>query len=1289
DASITWTSSVVGLHVQNDIMNSMQRTAYVDGHVDEFRYYIVQRNLDDIGGDYKERLAGTESGLSHYYMFENDLSDTAGGIDLIASGSYAFSPDVFSLAEGWIAEQLEINVNNLRNLYALNGSFDSGFPGVNEDWSGDGVYTASGWLAQREVLNFYGRQRATYDAAGFAILENEGWYNATTASYQHYNGTRIFWYQNVSNSRLDEQFEFDMNYLYQNGPIGDNFTGIFNLKFEIIDGSTLLWNWSTDLVNTTQRQVWYSTGLIPVNITGAPSAFQVRVILEVTNQSVYISIPDTDADLDGSSTNGQLVSVIIDDISLKGAIMPSCESVGLSVSNAETGSIGVTGLAGSGSAFLNYNSWGFASIPISFSSNSSVSFDYSAKVSKMKRAYSSLSSPSLQEEGVAYSVESDQNADLTMFTYVSSYPEAEELGLIVFHPYSWDDASIEDPFGDDKSGPIVTGIDSFEVPAGVIDSVGWWIIRMQAPNYAEDIRTQKFIPLQPSWIDETVFRTGDQIRCRITIGADSDYPDRVMNLESEILLPTGEFWASAFMSNATGSALTSESFTIGSYNASIGEWMVSTFWKNDSAVAFGHVHFEVYHGLTVFAHTPSIERNLGENFTAAVYIHDQETGEPILNGGAVVVGNWSGGPASFSPNLAKGWWEADFNTSEIGVGLWTLAINASIPYYDEANCTLDIQVMTLTVMTTLGNYYVEISPGGIYEAKFRYMFLGGTGIEDADVFVATWSGPSLGIEYNDTTEVPGEPGNYTIEFTGNLGGTYFITVTGLKDDHSTAATSFYLIVGAISTDLDVSGEELPDELYYNQTHTCTLLYSDGESVGIEGASVNITYNPVAIVEWTDNGSGYYQFSIRVPAVGSFAIYVRFQQFGYAFADTSFAFDVVEVPTSISGYGIAESYYESRTYEFALYYNSTLENGIQGAALTPDVSIRAFYRLAGLGNGWYNFSLIPTFGSYNATFWLTKSGYQEQEFSFRLSVVKIPVILSPSYPINTTYSNVTESVLMIRISPIAADTGQVITGAAVDYVIENVNGNDYAKSGSFVESFGVYTAHITFPAPGLYILRITIFKESYQVLQNEIVLSSGENPEVALVNSLSAGFLGALVLLGVISVTMVTRRYYHTTTTKRNLELLAFQGRLDDAKNLIGLLIIHRKVGLPVYSRIFKGGFEESMLSSFIAAISQFRAEFSWDEPIWAAIPITEVITAVQTEMLICAIITLEGSSVKQKGQLEAFGRDVGSLYDHEDDTLRAMFHTPELSEAFAKTFDPVFESYFDGALMLRYVGVKK
>jgi hypothetical protein len=91
------------------------------------------------------------------------------------------------------------------------------------------------------------------------------------------------------------------------------------------------------------------------------------------------------------------------------------------------------------------------------------------------------------------------------------------------------------------------------------------------------------------------------------------------------------------------------------------------------------------------------------------------------------------------------------------------------------------------------------------------------------------------------------------------------------------------------------------------------------------------------------------------------------------------------------------------------------------------------------------------------------------------------------------------------------------------------------------------------------------------------------------------------------------------------------------------------------------------------------------EPTWTAIPITEVITAVQTEALICAIITVEQASNRQKTQLEAFGREVGGLYDHEDDTMRTMVRTPTLNG----TFTSIFESYFDGYLMSRYVGVKK
>jgi hypothetical protein len=185
----------------------------------------------------------------------------------------------------------------------------------------------------------------------------------------------------------------------------------------------------------------------------------------------------------------------------------------------------------------------------------------------------------------------------------------------------------------------------------------------------------------------------------------------------------------------------------------------------------------------------------------------------------------------------------------------------------------------------------------------------------------------------------------------------------------------------------------------------------------------------------------------------------------------------------------------------------------------------------------------------------------------------------------------------------------------------------------------------------------------------------------------AGILGAIALLACLSAIMMSRRFYSASVTKRNLELLQYKGRLDDAKNLIGLLVIQRNVGLAVYSKILKGGFEESLLSSFISALSHFREEFSMDSPKWTAIPITEVMTAVQSEELICVIITVETSSLKQKTQLETFAREIGGLFDYDDRVVTPIYRTH--SEEVVETFDNIFDSYFDGALLRRYVGVKK
>jgi hypothetical protein len=611
--------------------------------------------------------------------------------------------------------------------------------------------------------------------------------------------------------------------------------------------------------------------------------------LKVSTSGDYIEIPETDLDLDGDSANGQFVTFLIDDLSLVGSQNPSCEQVQLEVTLQPLGTLPIIGDYGVSSLFANFNYWETTTIPFTFSSNTSVSFEYSVRVSRMTKLCNSSSATGLEEPGVAYSAHLGESVELSLFTYIQSYPEAEDVGFKVYFPSDWENASITDPFGTDLTDQIIVNSHFIEVPSGLVDSVGWWGISFNSPNYAQEISTQ-VQESSTSWHESAIYGSGDRLRCEVAIGTPDGSFNSTSNLEMIWYNPLGTVWFNEVIDNFNSSSITSAGNTLGPSNSTPGIWYVVASWSNGSEVAFSYTTFEVRHRLNIFAHTPSIEIESGEQFTAAIYVYDQDNGNPILDG-VTVVGNWSTEEIIFSPNLAKGWFEADFNTSMIGTGSFTLVVNASLPFYDT-------------------NQFV------------------------INVFV-----PSA------------EP---------------LVTV-----------------------------------------------------------------------------------------------------------------------------------------------------------------------------------------------------------AFR------------------------------------------------------------------------------------------------------------------------AGILGALAVFILIGAFTLTRRYYISITTRWNLELLSLESRIEDSKNLIGVLVIHRTVGLPVYSKIIKGGFQEALLSSFISAISHFRTEFSMDEPKWTAIPISEVILAVQTESFICATITLDSASDSQKSQLESFSLEIGGFYDYDDEATKQVLQTPKRMEFMASTFDPLFDKHFDGGLMQRYVGVKK
>lgn len=1292
DSSLsTWTNSVVGLLIENRIMNSALRTDYVYGNVDDFRYYNVYRTAEDIRSDYNKTLGGTELGLTHYYKFENDLADSVGNDDLTPIGDCAISRDVYRDPTAWRGEQIDVSISEVRTLYAQNGTFDTGNPGTNEDWIGDGIYHPDGWLARREVLDFRGRQRTSYieDDDDYILIENEGYALTSPDRYEHYNGTKIYWYQVIDNSDLNEEFLFDLKYFYQSGPIGNHFENIFTLRFDILNDSISLWNWSIDLVNISQRHVWFNTGPQLVNITNAPSSFEARLTMVISNSSAAIEILSNDPDLDGDSTNGQFISIHVDDLSLIGNNATDPEDVNLEVSTAGLGPFVVNGQPGSGSILLNYSYWEDSAIPLFFSCDRKVSFKCSAVVSTMSRHQESSFTTSLSEKGVSFSASTAYCVNLTFYTYIPSYAGAEHLGFTVYHPYDWENISVIDSFGMNKTTSILSqkGVD--EIPIGVVTSVGWWTLKMNAPNYAKNFTTQ-WNHDGPFWEDCQVFHDGDSIRSNLTLGTDTDTPSTSGNISLTWYRPSGEVWYTEQDDVFAGSIFISSNLVFGSTNSSPGLWTTCARWTNGTEIAYTETSYELRHTLGIIAYAPEISTQVNESFIASVYIFDQDTGVSVLSN-AIVKANWSGTEVSFNPNFAKEWWEVELDASGVAVGSHNLTIVAKMAFYEMTNCTITIQVKTLTTMTILSGQQVTVSPGTSFTSKVRFMYIDGTGIEGANISILSWTGPDGGLDYEIDGAINGEPGNYSISFSASVSGSYFITLLGSKADHTSAATSFYLIVKPASSEIEVEGIGPPESLFYNQTYTFILFYHSIDDTGISFASVNVTYNPVAIISWTDLGEGRYEFSVRVPMVGSYMIYLRFEKSGYEFSDTSFLLNIEEIETSLTPFGFDSTYYQGFAYDFMIYYNSSIDDGVENAEFSLSPSIRSMITESTQGLGWYNFSLIPMEGFWNVTCWLSKEGYKDQEYSFSLNTIKIPIILSDAYPLNQTCSRMENTVLTICIAPLCSVSRNFLTGVSAEFRIINpeLEFNNIVEQGTFSESSGNYTANITIPPAGLYILYIILSKENYQTYQEEIVLNSEVNTEILFATTFRAGILGAFTFFALAISVQFGRKYYTKVSAQRALDLLSMKSRFDESKNLIGFLIIHRVTGLPAFSRVIKGGFEEAMLSSFISAISHFRSEFSMDEPFWKAIPITEMISVVQTEVFICAIITVENPTDRQRSKLEQISLQIGALFDHNESIINSIYSGIDPAQDFEEAISPVFDALFDISLLERYVGTKK
>ena len=169
-------------------------------------------------------------------------------------------------------------------------------------------------------------------------------------------------------------------------------------------------------------------------------------------------------------------------------------------------------------------------------------------------------------------------------------------------------------------------------------------------------------------------------------------------------------------------------------------------------------------------------------------------------------------------------------------------------------------------------------------------------------------------------------------------------------------------------------------------------------------------------------------------------------------------------------------------------------------------------------------------------------------------------------------------------------------------------------------------------------------------------------------------------IGAVVVALGGRRVYNKKKREQTIKALEIKKRFDDVNSILGVIVLHKISGIPLYSKIVKGGIDEILISGFISAITQFRGEFDVDQENFVVTPISDIIRAVATENLICAFITLTAPSHSLERKMVQYAETVGFIFDHQFTEAPMKV----LDNGTMTQFDILFDEVLDGSLIQKY-----
>jgi hypothetical protein len=482
----------------------------------------------------------------------------------------------------------------------------------------------------------------------------------------------------------------------------------------------------------------------------------------------------------------------------------------------------------------------------------------------------------------------------------------------------------------------------------------------------------------------------------------------------------------------------------------------------------------------------------------------------------------------------------------------------------------------------------------------------------------------------------------------------------------------------------VVGQPVTVVLRFQDSETGQYLLNDGASVVGQWAGPDVVFVADVVNNWWQA-----DFDTSLVGAGRFTVSLvsaapYFETVPLEITISSHFLTTLDAPTGPLTPLIYGRQY-SFDYFFSMSYNGT---GIVGATVEVTEEGSEWTSVENIGNGHYNLTLVPMESSdYSIRIRFSKVGYENQThvLSFLVNDVEIEVDTI------STLVGAELSPFSIEVQIVESDTRNVVTGANVTLAVYRPGDLLYYDTLMEEDSPGVYTTSIPMPGAesGTYTVRISIQKDHHEMVQDfsatlvPLIDTNMRVLQTLMTYSWQIGIIATFAIAAVAGQRVRSRR-----RREKHASAVAIKNRFGDANNILGFLILHKLSGVPIYSKVFKGGFEEWMLSAFISAIMHFREEIDSNSAseTYKLIPISEVIRTVPTGNLICAFITVTPPSVEQETKMVNYSRAIGMMLDES----LAMQSAKVIDAKTSKTFEWLFDDLMDGILIRTYqTGVKK